>query len=110
MEIKELLHLWEETAKAELTRDVFEVRLPLEEAAKLKALSELYPRRTLEEIITDLLCAALSEVERTLPYVRGNEVVSRDEQGDPLYEDIGPTPRYRTLLQKHLANYRAADH
>ncbi len=110
MEIKELLDLWEDTARAELTKDVFEVRLPLEEASKLRALAELYPRRTLEEIITDLLSASLSEVERTLPYVRGKAVVSHDEFGDPLYEDVGPTPRYRTLLQKHLAQYKSAGH
>lgn len=110
MEIKELLDLWEETARAELTKDVFEVRLPLEEASKLKALAELYPRRSIEELITDLLSASLAEVERTLPYIRGSAVVSTDEFGDPLYEDVGPTPRYRSLLQKHLANYKSADH
>ena len=69
MEIKELLDLWEDTARAELTKDVFEVRLPLEEASKLQALAELYPLRSIEEIITDLLRASLAEVERTLPYV-----------------------------------------
>ena len=110
MEIKELLDLWEDTARADLTKDVFEVRLPLEEASKLQALAELYPLRSIEEIITDLLRASLAEVERTLPYVRGKAVVSHDELGDPLYEDVGPTPRYRSLLQKHLANYKSADH
>jgi hypothetical protein len=28
-------------------------------------------------------------------------VVSEDEQGDPLYEDMGPMPRYR-ITRKHL--------
>jgi hypothetical protein len=110
MDIKELLDLWEDTARVELTKDVFEVRLPLEEASKVKALAELYPRRNIEELITDLLSSALSEVERTLPYIRGNAVVSRDELGDPLYEDVGPTPRYRALFKKHLTNYKTVGH
>lgn len=109
MEIKELLELWEDTARADLTKDVFEVRLPVEDASKIKALAELYPRRSTEEIITDLLSAALTEVERSLPYIRGKAVVARDEMGDPLYEDVGPTPRYRSLLQKYLADYRSTD-
>ena len=27
---------------------------------------------------------------------------STDEQGDPLYEDIGPTPRFLALSRKYL--------
>jgi len=28
-------------------------------------------------------------------------VISTDEQGDPLYEDVGPTPRFMELARKH---------
>jgi hypothetical protein len=34
--------------------------------------------------------------------VRGSKVVALDEQGDPLYEDIGPTPRFLALSRKYL--------
>lgn len=102
MKVQQLLRLWEDTANGELTSEHYVVRLPKEDAARLRALAELYPRRSIEELITDLLSASLEEVESSLPYVRGNKVVGVDELGDPLYEDIGPTPRYLTLTRKHL--------
>ena len=107
MNIQQLLHLWETTASGELTQEVFSVRLPVESAAKLHALAEMYPRRQITELITDLMAAALNDVETCLPYVRGEKIVARDEEGDPLYEDVGPTPRYLSLTQKHLNNFMA---
>lgn len=108
MNVRDLLSIWDRTAGGELTVEQFAVHLPVEDAARLQALAEMYPRRTLEEIITDLLSAALNEVESSLPYIRGNSVVATDEEGDPIYEDIGPTPRFLTLTRKHLERYRIA--
>jgi hypothetical protein len=34
-------------------------------------------------------------------------VVATDEQGDPLYEDIGPTPRFLALSRKYLQQLSA---
>ncbi len=106
MKVQELLRLWEKTASGKLTKEEYAIRLPVEEAAKLQALAEMYPRRSITDIITDLLSAALNDVESSLPYVRGDNVVARDEEGDPMYEDIGPTPRYLTLTQKHMSDYQ----
>lgn len=103
MKVNELISVWEKTAAGELTEECFSVRLPVEDAARIAALAEMFPRRTSEELITDLLTAALGEIEASLPYIRGNTVVATDEQGDPVYEDIGPTPRYLELWQKHFA-------
>jgi hypothetical protein len=36
-----------------------------------------------------------------MPYIAGKRVISTDEQGDPVYEDIGPTPRFMELARKH---------
>lgn len=105
MNIQELLHLWEKTGHGELTREAYSVRLPVESAAKLHALAEMYPRRQIPDLITDLLATALNDVETSLPYIRGEKIVARDEEGDPLYEDIGPTPRYLSLTQKHLNSF-----
>ena len=102
MKVQDLLALWESTAKGELTREQYSVRLTLQDAARIQALADLYPRRSIDEIITDLIAAALDDVESSLPYVRGETVVATDELGDPLYEDVGPTPKYLTLTQKHL--------
>ena len=52
--------------------------------------------------VRELLGAALDELEASLPYVQGNKVVASDEQGDPLYEDIGLTPRFLALSRRHL--------
>lgn len=106
MKVHELLAMWEQTSRGRLTPEEFTVRLPVEDAARILALAEMYPRRSVSEIITDLLAAALDELETSLPYQRGEQVVELDEEGDPLYEDIGPTPRYLTLSRKYLKRYR----
>ena len=47
------------------------------------------------------LCDA-EELEESFPYVQGQHVVATDEEGDPLYEDVGPTPRFLALSRRHL--------
>ena len=109
MKVRELLSLWEQTAAGTLTADSYDVRLSIKDAARLNALAELYPRRNIEELITDLLTAALDEMESVMPYQQSSKVVAFDEQGDPLYEDVGPTPRYLSLTEKHLSRYKHSD-
>ncbi|MCY1217853.1 hypothetical protein D9M72_297830 [compost metagenome] len=62
----------------------------------------MYPKRSVEELIGELVGAALEELEASFPYVKGSQVVATDEQGDPLYEDIGPTPRFLALSRRYL--------
>jgi hypothetical protein len=98
---KELLDSWRERATGERTVKAYAVRLPIEDAARLGALAEMFPGRTPEQLITELLGAALKEVAAAMPYVPGSKAISADEQGDPVYEDIGPTPRFMELTRKH---------
>ena len=98
---KELLESWRERATGERTVKSYAVRLPIDDAARLCALAEMFPGRTAEQLITELLGAALKEVAAAMPYVPGTKAISADEQGDPLYEDIGPTPRFMELTRKH---------
>lgn len=102
MKIRELVRHWEENAKGRLTRNRYAIQLDLEAAARLAALAEMYPKRQPEDLLGELIGAALEELEAGLPYVKGSLVVATDEQGDPLYEDIGPTPRFLALSRKHL--------
>lgn len=102
MKIRELVHHWEQNAKGRLTRSQFHIHLDLEAAARLAALAEMYPKRNTEELLGELIGAALEELEASLPYVKGSKVVATDEQGDPLYEDIGPTPRFLALSRRYL--------
>lgn len=102
MKVSDLMSMWEKSARGRLTKSTYEVRLPLEDAAKIEALAEMYPKKTAEAFITDLLTAALAELETGMPYIKGDKVIAEDELGDPLYEDAGPTPRFLALSQKHL--------
>ncbi len=63
MKISTLAKNWEDTAKARLTTREYSLRLPLEDAARIAALSEMYPKRTEEELLSELLAAALAELE-----------------------------------------------
>lgn len=101
MSLKELLESWRETAAAPRTARKFAVHLPLDEAAQLQALAQMFPGRTPEQLITELLGAALKELAAAMPYVAGQRVISTDEQGDPIYEDVGPTPRFMLLARTY---------
>lgn len=102
MKIRELAQHWEETATGRLTETGYTLHLDVEAAARLAALSEMYPKRRPEELLGELIGAALEELEASFPYVKGKHVVATDEEGDPLYEDVGPTPRFLTLSRQHL--------
>lgn len=101
MSFRTLLDNWQQKTPPVLTATEIAVRLPIDDAARLQALADLYPGRTRESIITDLLGVALRELEAAMPYVRGAKVISTDEQGDPIYEDAGPTPRFNELTRKY---------
>ncbi len=102
MKINALANQWEETAKARLTHKDYRLKLPVEDAARIAALAEMYPKRSEEAIISELLSAALDELETSFPYVEGGKVVGEDEVGDPIYEDVGPTPRFLDLSKKYI--------
>jgi hypothetical protein len=104
---KELLDTWRETAAEPRTATHYPVRLPIDDAARLAALAEMFPGRSAEQLITDLLGIALQELETAMPYVPGKKVISSDEQGDPVYEDAGPTPRFMELTRRHLKKLEA---
>lgn len=108
MSFSSLLDRWEGRAAPQLTAAEYAVRLPLDDAARLHALAEMFPACSREQIITDLLSAALRELAASMPYVRGTRVISTDEQGDPVYEDAGYTPRFAELTRKHRRKLAAA--
>lgn len=103
MSFKELLESWREQAAVPRTAASYAVQLPLDDAARLAALAEMFPGRTREQLITELLGVALKEIVAAMPYVPGTRVISSDEQGDPVYEDTGPTPRFMALSRSHYA-------
>lgn len=107
MSFKALLETWRATAAQPRTATEYAVRLPLDDAARLAALAEMFPGRTPEQLITDLLGSALQEIETSMPYIAGKKVISSDEQGDPIYEDIGLTPRFVDLTRRNRKKLEA---
>lgn len=98
---KDLLESWRQSAAAPRTARSYAVRLPVDDAAQLAALADMFPGRAPEQLISELLTAALKELAAAMPYVAGKRVISTDEHGDPVYEDIGPMPRFIELARLH---------
>lgn len=107
MSFKELLDSWRETASEPRTASQYAVRLPIDDAARLQALAEMFPGRTSEQLITDLLAVALQGLGTAMPYIAGKKVISTDDQGDPVYEDAGLTPKFIELTRKHRKQLEA---
>jgi len=102
MKIRELARYWERNATGRLTKTQYAIHLDVESAARLAALTEMYPKHHPEELLGELIAAAMEELEASFPYIQGKTVVATDEQGDPLYEDVGPTPRFLALSRRYL--------
>jgi len=104
VKFKSLLDRWKKDPEPALTAKEYAIRLPFDDASRLHALVALFPGRQIEEIVTDLLHAGLDEVAAAMPYERGPKVISRDDHGDPVYEDIGMTPRFVELTRQFKKN------
>jgi predicted DNA-binding protein len=102
MKLDQLMKYWEKEFAGQLNETGYQIKLSVEDAARLEALSEMFPKYPQENLLRDLISSALNEVTNSFPYVAGKEVVARDEEGDPLYADIGQTPKFLNLTRKHL--------
>jgi hypothetical protein len=107
VKFKPLLDRWRKDAAPALTVNEYSVRLPLDDASRLHALTELFPGHSIEEIISDLLHAGLDEIAAAMPYEAGPKIISRDDHGDPVYEDVGLTPRFAEITRKYKKNLEA---
>jgi hypothetical protein len=101
VKFKTLLDDWQKKTGPARTATEYAVRLPVDDAARIQALVDMFPGQSRETVITDLLGAALQELAASMPYVAGKKVISQDEQGDPVYEDVGLTPRFMELTRKY---------
>lgn len=102
MRIAELIQRWNEEAHTRTAVRSYVARLPLRDAARIEALRMMYPNRSDSQIMADLIRAALDELEVAMPYVPGNRVIAEDDYGDPIYEDLGPTPQFYSLSHEIL--------
>ena len=101
MPFKDLLDSWKKLEKPQLTEQEYAIRLSVGDAARVHALAELHSGVDVDNVVTDLLTAALDELEAAMPYVAGDKVIREDDHGDPVYEDVGLTPKFLELVHKH---------
>ncbi len=108
MKLNNLMKYWEKEFSGQLNEEGYQIKLSVEDTARLEALSEMFPKYPQENLLRDLISSALTEVTSSFPYIAGKEVVARDEEGDPMYADVGPTPKFLNLTRKHLKQINEA--
>ncbi|MEH6823682.1 MAG: hypothetical protein V7629_07245 [Motiliproteus sp.] len=96
--ITHMLLAWQQHTIRHLPQVNYEVAVDRDDVIKLEALSELY-QLPLDDIIASLVSCALKETEQKIPYIQGQKII-RTEEGEPVYEDIGDTPRYLEIKQQ----------
>ncbi len=101
MKATDLSKVWGAPDNSRLTRKQQSFRLPVDVAAKLEALCELYPQRTKTEIVGDLLRVAIEEAYLGLPAEPGEQVDEDSEHG-AICEETGPRSQFRALANKHF--------
>ncbi len=99
--LTELLEQWESVPADPTPAQTYAVRLPVHDAARLEALFEMYPQVGRDNLLREILSAALDEIEAAFPYIPGEREIARDEFDDPIYEDAGPSRRFHELTRKH---------
>ena len=109
MSFKDLMESWGKQQIFQTTRRSYSVNLPLNDASRLHALAELYPAMDIKRLITDLVSTALDEIVAAMPYVPGERVIREDDYGDPVYEDVGMTPRFLELVRKNQQSIQTSD-
>ena len=98
----ELLKSWEKRSTENVDLITSSIAMHESDRIKLQALSDLY-KLSEDEISGHLLHHALEALEAEMPYIAGSKVI-RVEEGDEIYEDIGPLPRYLEAQKKLRKN------
>ncbi|MFZ5724467.1 MAG: pilin assembly protein [Pseudomonadota bacterium] len=102
MRIRELVQDWGQVPAMPAATRELQIRVPLHTAAQIAALADMFADGNESAMAAQLLAAALTEVETSFPYVKGDKV-AEDEFGDPVHADAGHTPRFLELTQQHFA-------
>ena len=100
MKAGDLSKVWGAPDNSRLTRKQQSFRLPVQVAAKIDALCDLYPNKTKTEIVADLLSSALDEVIVNLPSQRGEQVGEHPDYGR-VFAVYGPAADFQRYANKH---------
>lgn len=104
--MQELIKEWEEASRAEPMVKAVPIQLSAYDYGRICALAEIFPARPQEQILSELVSAALDEVEEAFPYIQGKQVIARDEFGDPIYADEGLTHKFEELTKRYVASLK----
>jgi hypothetical protein len=100
METSGLQEMWSAPENTRLTKQQFSFRLPIDVAAKLFALEELYPGRTRTQLISDLLSLALADLELQLPYRMSQYKFTENGDSEDLWSMEGDRYIFRMNANK----------
>ena len=105
MKASDLVTVWSAADNSRLTAKQYSFRLPVHVAAKLAALDEMYPTKSRTQLVGwlvgDLLSAAIADVERAFPEVRGR-VIGRDpDTNEEIFDEVGPFARHQSLAENY---------
>ena len=98
MKIKDLVNYWDKHARGRLTRDAYFMALSDQHHKRLEKLAALYPMKSPQDLMRDLISAALDEMETSFPYVQGTKVVAYDEDGASV-SDSRSTPAQHAVVE-----------
>lgn len=103
MKPNDLISIWSAPDNSRITPKQYSFRLPVDVAARLAALCEVYPSRNRTEIVGDLLRFALLEVEKTIPAEDGRQFGTDPDTDEPLFEVQGLRRAYWQYANKEFA-------
>jgi hypothetical protein len=101
--LAKLLKSWENHAQTANLKSQVHVQLFQTDQVRIKALAHTY-KMSEEDVLCSLIHEALNELEAKMPYIPGDKVI-RVEDGEEIYEDVGPMPDYleaQKKVQTHL--------
>lgn len=113
MKTAHLHDIWSSPDNSRLISKQFSFRFPVHIAAKIAALSDMYPQKNRTQIVADLLTAALDNLEINLPIVKGRGPTKEEEyygrehaemegyEYEPSFEMTGRRAQFRTLANKY---------
>ncbi len=97
-QVPNLLSVWEKQGRQQQQMTSLQITVSYDDRAKVSALGEVY-HLSEAQLLSSILHTGLKEIEQGMPYKAGNKVI-REEEGEPIYEDIGPTPAYLQAKQR----------
>jgi len=90
--VNQLLDQWQGVLDNTPNFTAVNIEIAEHDLHRIQAFAKVYHVKQ-NQIIQDLIKSALDDLEASIPYVQGSKVI-REEDGDPIYEDVGIMPQY----------------